>query len=70
MLRKESPLQTIAWNDERGSITLLDQTRLPGELATLECTSVDALIDAIQRRARCAPECFYGSRSCRRDKTP
>ena len=51
MLRKESPLQTIAWNDERGTITLLDQTRLPGELATLECTSVDALIDAIQRLA-------------------
>ena len=51
MLRRESPLQTIAWNDERRTITLLDQTRLPGELATLECASVDALIDAIRRLA-------------------
>lgn len=48
---KEDQLHTIAWNDERGVIELLDQTRLPHDVVMIECADVDTLIDAIQRLA-------------------
>ncbi|GAA1016806.1 methylthioribose-1-phosphate isomerase [Acrocarpospora pleiomorpha] len=42
-------MRTIDWVD--GAITLVDQTRLPGELTYLRITTVADLIDAIQRLA-------------------
>ena len=37
---------TIEWRD--GVVRLIDQRRLPEELAMLECRTVDELCDAIQ----------------------
>ncbi|MGH9217342.1 MAG: S-methyl-5-thioribose-1-phosphate isomerase, partial [Acidimicrobiales bacterium] len=42
-------MRTIDWRD--GRVLIVDQTRLPAELHTLELTSVDELIDAIARLA-------------------
>jgi methylthioribose-1-phosphate isomerase len=40
---------TIAWVD--GALELIDQTQLPHDEVVLRCTSVDSVIDAIQRLA-------------------
>ncbi len=40
---------TIAWVD--GALELIDQTRLPHDEIVLRCTSVDDVVDAIQRLA-------------------
>jgi methylthioribose-1-phosphate isomerase len=42
-------VRTIDWRD--GRVVIVDQTRLPGELQTLELGSVDDLVDAITRLA-------------------
>ncbi len=43
---------TLAWNDRgKGSVRLIDQTRLPTELVELEIDSVDGMVDAIRRLA-------------------
>ncbi|MGH8840786.1 MAG: S-methyl-5-thioribose-1-phosphate isomerase [Jiangellaceae bacterium] len=47
--RKFRGVRTIDWRD--GRVLIVDQTRLPAELHTLELTSVDELIDAIARLA-------------------
>lgn len=44
-------VRTLAWDEQAGALLLLDQTQLPEVEATLRCTDVDALIDAIQRLA-------------------
>ena len=41
--------ETISWDDETGSICLIDQTRLPGEFRLIHCSTVSRLIEAIQR---------------------
>ena len=49
-------MRTIAWDDEKAVVTLIDQTLLPVEYTLVECTTVDELIDAIQRlKVRGAP---------------
>lgn len=40
---------TISWDDETGSIYLIDQTRLPGEFRLIHCSTVSRLIEAIKR---------------------
>lgn len=40
-------IETVAFRD--GVVRLLDQTRLPGEMVTLECTRVEEVADAIRR---------------------
>jgi methylthioribose-1-phosphate isomerase len=50
--------ETMRWiGDERtGSLSLIDQTRLPLELVELNCTSVEMVWEAIkQLRVRGAP---------------
>ena len=42
-------MRTIDWRD--GRVVIVDQTRLPAALRTLELTSVDELVDAIARLA-------------------
>jgi methylthioribose-1-phosphate isomerase len=51
------PVETMRWTDnERGTLTLIDQTRLPLELVELTCTSVETVWEAIkQLRVRGAP---------------
>lgn len=44
-------LRTIAWNDDQGTIEILDQTKLPGTIEMLVCSSVEILVDAIARLA-------------------
>lgn len=48
---------TISWEgDVRGSLTLIDQTKLPGELVRIPCDDVEAVWEAIkQLRVRGAP---------------
>jgi methylthioribose-1-phosphate isomerase len=50
-------IETLRWvGDERGHLVLIDQTRLPTELAEFECHDVEAVWDAIkQLRVRGAP---------------
>jgi methylthioribose-1-phosphate isomerase len=52
-----SKVETIRWiGDEHGHLVLIDQTRLPTELAELECRNVVAVWEAIkQLRVRGAP---------------
>ena len=40
-------IEAIRWQDD--AVVLLDQTRLPGEVATVTCTEVDSLVDAVRR---------------------
>jgi methylthioribose-1-phosphate isomerase len=48
--------RTIKWDDEKSSVFMIDQTRLPNELALVECTSVPEVIDAIKTmKVRGAP---------------
>ena len=42
-------MRTIDWRD--GRVVIVDQTRLPAALRTLELKSVDELVDAIARLA-------------------
>ena len=51
------PVRPIEWlGDETGHLRLLDQTRLPAEIAFLDCRSVPQVIEAIQMlRVRGAP---------------
>ncbi len=42
-------IRPVTWHD--GAVRIIDQTALPGQLAYLDLTSVDALIAAIQRLA-------------------
>ncbi|HEV7279997.1 MAG TPA: S-methyl-5-thioribose-1-phosphate isomerase [Pirellulaceae bacterium] len=48
---------TISWEgDVRGSLSLIDQTKLPGELLRIPCDSVESVWEAIKRlRVRGAP---------------
>ncbi len=50
-------VETIAWQgDESGHLVLIDQTRLPLELVTLECRDVETVWEAIKMlRVRGAP---------------
>jgi methylthioribose-1-phosphate isomerase len=50
-------IETMRWiGDEHGSLSLIDQTRLPLELVELNCTSVEMVWEAIkQLRVRGAP---------------
>ena len=49
-------MRTIAWDDERELVALIDQTLLPAEYRIVTCTSVTTLIEAIQSlRVRGAP---------------
>ena len=47
--RKFEAVRTIDWRD--GRVVIVDQTRLPAQLHTLELTSVDELVDAIAELA-------------------
>ena len=40
-------IEAIRWQDD--AIVLLDQTRLPGEVASMACRDVDTLVDAVRR---------------------
>jgi methylthioribose-1-phosphate isomerase len=42
-------VRTVDWRN--GRVVIIDQTRLPAELHTLELTSIDELVDAISRLA-------------------
>jgi methylthioribose-1-phosphate isomerase len=39
---------TLFWDDDSDSIVLLDQTRLPGEVTHIRCTSIERLVEAIR----------------------
>ena len=41
-------MRTIAWDDEREMVVLIDQTLLPAEYRVVTCADVDTLIEAIQ----------------------
>jgi methylthioribose-1-phosphate isomerase len=40
--------RALWWDDERGALCLIDQTRLPAELVIFTCTSADAVAEAIR----------------------
>ncbi len=42
-------IETIRWDDETGSVVLIDQTKLPSVFRMVRCTSVDRLVTAIVR---------------------
>src|SRR5512146_304807 len=49
-------MRTIDWNDEKGCITIIDQTALPGRLALADICTLEALQEAILAlRVRGAP---------------
>jgi methylthioribose-1-phosphate isomerase len=49
-------MRTIAWDDERAVVKLIDQTLLPADYKIVVCTQVDGLIEAIkQLKVRGAP---------------
>ena len=50
-------IQTLQWvGDHTGHLTLIDQTLLPTELITIDCSSVEAVWEAIKvLRVRGAP---------------
>ena len=49
-------LRTIDWDSEKNTIHLVDQTLLPAEYKTIECSTVDSLCEAIKTlRVRGAP---------------
>jgi methylthioribose-1-phosphate isomerase len=49
-------MRTIDWDDEKEVVKLIDQTLLPVAYKIVECTRLDALIDAIKRlKVRGAP---------------
>lgn len=44
-------IEAVTWVAETSTVRLLDQTRLPGETAHLECATVADVIDAVKRLA-------------------
>jgi methylthioribose-1-phosphate isomerase len=49
-------MRTIAWDDEKDVVQLIDQTLLPADYTIVECSRVEELIDAIKRlKVRGAP---------------
>jgi methylthioribose-1-phosphate isomerase len=49
-------MRTIAWDEERDCVVMVDQTRLPAEHTTYHAETVDELVDSIERlRVRGAP---------------
>ncbi len=46
---RRAPAPSVAWVD--GAVELIDQTRLPHEEAVVRCTTVDMVVDCIQRLA-------------------
>jgi methylthioribose-1-phosphate isomerase len=49
-------MRTIDWDDDKGCITIIDQTALPSKLVVLNIYHINALLDAIKRlRVRGAP---------------
>jgi methylthioribose-1-phosphate isomerase len=48
---REERTDTLWWDEEAGALVFLDQTLLPGKEEEVSCTTVDHLIDAIQRLA-------------------
>lgn len=49
-------MRTIEWNDENGSIRMIDQTLLPVEYRVIECSNLASLCEAIKSlRVRGAP---------------
>jgi methylthioribose-1-phosphate isomerase len=49
-------MRTIAWDDQRDCVAMVDQTKLPGTYTTYNAETVDQLVDSIQRlRVRGAP---------------
>ena len=40
---------TVAWSVEERAVRFVDQTRLPGEERYVSCTTVDQVVDAIDR---------------------
>jgi methylthioribose-1-phosphate isomerase len=40
---------TVTWNEERGTVRMIDQTKLPGELVMLDCDEVECVAQAIER---------------------
>ncbi len=49
-------MRTIAWDDEKDVVQLIDQTLLPADYKIVECARVEELIDAIKRlKVRGAP---------------
>ncbi|MGM0492725.1 MAG: S-methyl-5-thioribose-1-phosphate isomerase [Armatimonadota bacterium] len=40
---------TVTWNEERGTVRMIDQTKLPGELVMLDCDDVECVAHAIER---------------------
>jgi len=57
MSQPATPPATMRWNyDERGFLTLIDQTLLPGEFKEIECRTVEEVWEAIKKlRVRGAP---------------
>jgi len=42
-------VRALAWQPDGQALRLIDQTRLPGEFVLVDCTTVDAVVDAIVR---------------------
>lgn len=42
-------MRAVEWDTEDGTLVLIDQTRLPGEVDHVRCRSVDDVVDAVQR---------------------
>lgn len=57
MSNLNTPPATMRWNgDEKGFLTLIDQTLLPGEFKEIECQTVEQVWEAIKKlRVRGAP---------------
>jgi len=55
----QAPMRTVWWNEKlppHGALELIDQTKLPGELVTVQCTTLQSVWDAIKRlQVRGAP---------------
>ena len=48
-MTKQSTIETMRWiGDEAGCLSLIDQTRLPGELVEIECTDLETVWQAIK----------------------
>ncbi|MFP4250930.1 MAG: S-methyl-5-thioribose-1-phosphate isomerase [Armatimonadota bacterium] len=46
---KQGVPPTVTWNEDRGTVRMIDQTRLPGELVMLDCSDVECVAQAIER---------------------
>jgi methylthioribose-1-phosphate isomerase len=53
---ERNTMRTIAWDDEKAVVKLIDQTLLPADYTVVTCAQVDDLIDAIKNlKVRGAP---------------